>query len=177
MLSRHFFAPTLMVWSVLPMAARAGDLPFTGAHTEIVADWDQTDIGPNLPARTGFLYGLAAGHDWAAGPVRLGIEGEAAGSTARGQAGGREQAVGRGLYAGVRLGVPMGRRVLLYAKGGYANGRFSGPVNYTGDGWRIGGGGEVATTGKLFLRAEFRYSDYGRVARGQQAVAMVGWRF
>ena len=177
MVFRHFLAPSLMALSSLPATARAGELSFTGTHAAIVAGWDQTDIGPGLPARTGFLYGLATGHDWAAGPIRLGVEGEVAGSTARGEIGGRAQAVGRSLYAGARLGVPIGGRGLVYAKGGYANGRFSGPATYTGDGWRIGGGGELALTGRFFLRAEFRYSDYGRVARGQQAVGMVGWRF
>jgi hypothetical protein len=52
--------------------------------------------------------------------------------------------------------MPIAGRVLTYAKGGYANGRFSGPVRYTGDGWRIGGGGELALSHNLFLRAAFR---------------------
>ncbi|MGF7168499.1 opacity protein-like surface antigen [Sphingobium xanthum] len=59
----------------------------------------------------------------------------------------------------------------------HADRRFSGPVRYTGDGWRIGGGGELALSHNLFLRAAFRYSDYGRVARGQKAAGMIGWRF
>jgi hypothetical protein len=38
-------------------------------------------------------------------------------------------------------------------------------------------GGELALSHNLFLRAAFRYSDYGRVARGQKAAGMIDWRF
>lgn len=38
-------------------------------------------------------------------------------------------------------------------------------------------GGELALSHNLFLRAAFRYSDYGRVARGQEAAGMIDWRF
>lgn len=162
---------------ILAAPAAASEPVFTGPHVSVVAGWDQTDIGPSLPAREGLLYGLAAGYDWAAGPVRLGVEAEVNESSAEGTIGAVPQRVGRSLYLGGRFGVPIVGKALLYAKGGYANGRFSGPAPYTGNGWRIGGGGELALTGQLFLRAEFRYSDYGRVARGQQAAAFIGWRF
>jgi hypothetical protein len=46
-----------------------------------------------------------------------------------------------------------------------------------GGGGGGGGGGELALSHNLFLRAAFRYSDYGRVARGQKAAGMIDWRF
>jgi outer membrane immunogenic protein len=158
-------------------SAQAPKADFTGSHAEIVGGWDQTDIGPNLPAREGVVYGVALGHDWMAGDFRVGLEGEFGGSSVEGRIGGGTQRIGRSVYAGARLGLPVARRVMLYVKGGYANGRFSGPVSYTGDGWRVGGGGEFTLGARVFLRTEFRYSDYSRTARGQQAVAMLGLRF
>jgi outer membrane immunogenic protein len=174
---RPFSLLLLAVPALAAAPAHAADQTFTGPHVEAVLGWDQTDIGPGLPAREGLGYGVAGGHDWAAGPLRLGVEGEFAGSTVEDMIGGSTQRLGRSFYVGGRLGLPVVRRILVYAKGGYANGKFSGPANYTGDGWRIGGGGELALTERFFLRTEFRYSDYGRRARGQQAVAMLGVRF
>jgi len=69
--------------------------------------------------------------------------------------------------------------LLAYAKGGYANGRFDSSAGdrYTGDGFRIGGGAELAVTDRQFVKAEYRYSDYGRRARGQSWVIAIGTRF
>jgi outer membrane immunogenic protein len=174
---RSFVRLTAALAGCAAVPALAAEPGFVGSHVAVVAGWDQTDVGPDLPPREGLVYGLAGGHDWAAGPLRLGVEGEFAGATAKAMVSGGSQRVGRSFYVGGRLGVPLAAAVQLYAKGGYANGRFSGPVDYTGDGWRIGGGGEFAFTSRFFLRTEFRYSDYGRRARGQQAVAMLGVRF
>jgi outer membrane immunogenic protein len=159
------------------VAAQAQSVGRTGPYLAVVAGWDQTDIGPSLPARTGVTYGLAGGYDWSLGGLVAGLEAEIAKSTVKGIISGAEQRFDRSFYLGGRVGVKASDQILVYAKAGYANGRFAGSVPYTGDGWRIGGGGELALTDQLFARAEFRYSDYGRIARGQQATAAFGWRF
>ena len=158
----------------IPAAAGAAEA-FTGPHIEAIAGYDRTDVGPGLPAAGGLVYGLAGGYDIAAGGVRLGGELEADGSTARATVAGAPRRVGRSLYAGLRAGVVVAPRLLVYAKGGYANGRFGDA--YTGDGFRVGGGGEWALGDRVFVRAEYRYSDYGREARGQTWIGGFGYRF
>jgi outer membrane immunogenic protein len=157
--------------------AQAQSASKTGPNVAVIGGWDQTDIGPSLPARTGVVYGLAGGYDWSFGGLVAGLEAEVAKSTVKGTISGTEQRFDRSFYLGGRIGVKASDHILFYAKAGYANGRFAGPVPYRGDGWRIGGGGELALTDQLFARGEFRYSDYGRIARGQQATVALGWRF
>lgn len=165
-----------LIMLLLPCAAAAAPsaTPFTGPHVEAIAGYDNTDVGPGLGAANGFLYGVAAGFDLALGDMRLGGEIEADGSTARQEIGGVDRRVGRSLYAGLRAGLVVAPRLLAYAKGGYANGRFG---DYTGGGFRIGGGGEFLLSPETFIRAEYRYSDYGRSARGQTWVTGLGYRF
>lgn len=165
----------LLLACVLPGATAGAAEPFTGPHLEAIAGYDNTDVGPGLGAAGGFLYGIAGGYDVALGGVRIGGEFEADGSTSGQTVAGVERNVGRSLYAGLRAGVVVTPRLLVYAKGGYANGRFG--SLYTGDGFRIGGGGEFALSSPVFARAEYRYSDYGREVRGQTWVAGLGYRF
>ena len=162
----------ILLVGTMPAAAAE---PFTGPHVEAIAGYDRTDVGPGLGAAGGLLYGIGAGYDVALDRIRVGGEVEANDSTAAQAVTGVERRVGRSLYAGVRAGVVVASRLLVYAKGGYANGRFG--DSFTGDGLRIGGGGEFALTGQAFLRAEYRFSDYGQEARGQTWVAGLGLRF
>jgi outer membrane immunogenic protein len=161
----------------LPAAALAG--PFEGPHVEAVAGLDSTDAGPGLGARDAFLYGIGGGYDWRFGAVVAGLEAEADGSTAKQTIAGVERRVGRSLYAGARLGIAATTDLLFYAKGGYVNGRFGSDAgdSRTGSGFRVGGGAEYAISQHIFLRAEYRYSDYGRDTRGQHFVGALGWRF
>lgn len=166
---------------LLPLAgapAHAAE-PFAGPHLAAVAGLDRTDAGPGLGARDALLYGVAGGYDWRFGAAVIGAEAEIDGSTGRQTIAGAERRVGRSLYAGVRAGVIVSRDLLLFAKGGYANGRFgssAGPA-YAGDGFRIGGGVEYSVSRQIFVRGEYRYSDYGREARGQHFAGVIGYRF
>jgi outer membrane immunogenic protein len=78
---------------------------------------------------------------------------------------------GRNITAGVRAGVQVAPRVLLYAKGGYSNGRMK--LSYDGvgtvndfrlrdnrDGYHIGAGAEFAVTEKAYAKLEYVYTDY-----------------
>ena len=150
---------------------------FTGPHVEAIVGYDQTDVAPGRGAANGVIYGIGGGYDVALGAVRLGGEAEINESSGDEIVAGSAQRVGRSLYLGGRFGIPIIDSALLYAKGGYANGRFLGPADYTGSGFRIGGGAEVAITNTVFGRAEYRYSDYGQTARGQNWVLAIGARF
>ncbi len=86
---------------------------------------------------------------------------------------------GRNFTIGVRAGVPLGDTALLYAKGGYSNGRLEASydedltdnddatpgavaqVEENFDGYHVGGGVEFALGGGLYAKAEYLYTDYG----------------
>ena len=83
---------------------------------------------------------------------------------------------------GARAGVPLGESSMIYAKGGYTNGKFD--VAYDPDvtdndddepgeiaefsksrgGFHVGGGVEVGLTQGLYGKLEYVYTDYGRGA-------------
>lgn len=124
-------------------------------------------------------YGVGVGYDINTGGVVLGLEGEWMESQAKTdydtfgftQFGVANIEAGRDLYAGVRVGVPLGSRALVYAKGGYTNAHYNvlATDNVTDtetriklDGWRAGAGAEFAVSNNMFLKAEYRYSNYGR---------------
>ena len=124
-------------------------------------------------------YGVGAGYDMNMGGVVLGVEGEWMKSQAKTdydtfgftEFGVANIEAGRDLYAGVRVGVPLGSKALIYAKGGYTNARFNvlATDNVTDtqtdidvDGWRAGAGAELALSKNMFVKAEYRYSNYGQ---------------
>ncbi|HEX7852962.1 MAG TPA: outer membrane beta-barrel protein [Sphingobium sp.] len=143
--------------------------------------------------KDGFTYGGAVGYDYTVGSVVVGAEGELTGTTAvyRATLSGVESKikVGRDLYAGVRIGVPVASNILLYGKAGYTNARLKASVSGGGvsfsegtnfDGYRLGAGAEVKY-GQIFGRLEYRYSDYGSkqgldLGRNQ-VLAGIGYRF
>lgn len=123
-------------------------------------------------------YGVGVGYDFDAGGVVVGVEGEWMESEAETdfdtfgftEFGVGNIAAGRDLYAGVRVGVPLGERALVYVKGGYTNASFDvlttdntddTQTDIDLDGWRAGAGVEFGITDNLFLKAEYRYSNYG----------------
>ena len=123
-------------------------------------------------------YGVGVGYDMNMGGVVLGVEGEWMESEAQtdfdtfgfSSFGVSNIKAGRDLYAGVRIGVPLGSRALIYAKGGYTNASFDvlttdntddTQTDIDLDGWRAGAGVELGITDNLYLKAEYRYSNYG----------------
>ena len=87
---------------------------------------------------------------------------------------------GRTFTAGVRAGVPVSRTFLLYAKGGYSNGRIDfaydsdvddddeldadvPEVSENQDGYHLGAGAEIAFGPSLYGKLEYVYTDYGNV--------------
>lgn len=86
---------------------------------------------------------------------------------------------GRTFTLGVRAGVPIGSRSLIYAKGGYSNGKFSATYDpdvtdndedepgevldfsEKRDGYHLGAGAEFGIAQGLYAKLEYVYSDFG----------------
>jgi outer membrane immunogenic protein len=73
---------------------------------------------------------------------------------------------GRNFTAGVRAGFAVSPTFLVYAKGGYSNGKVEFSYDFaetsqTRDGYHLGGGVELAFTSALYGKVEYVYTDYG----------------
>lgn len=160
---------------------------FTGPRVEALVGFDSSRPGSSQDTDIEDLdesiedvgYGVGIGYDFATSGVVLGIEGEYMDSEASTEydttAFGAESfgvgniEAGRDLYVGARVGVLAGERALVYAKGGYTNARYNvlATDNATDtetdidlDGWRVGAGVEYALSENLYLKGEYRYSNY-----------------
>lgn len=87
--------------------------------------------------------------------------------------------LGRTFTAGVRAGVPIGKNSLLYAKGGYSNGKLDlsydpditdnddeepgeiAAFSEKRDGYHLGAGVEVGITSSIYAKLEYVYTDFG----------------
>jgi outer membrane immunogenic protein len=123
----------------------------------------------------GVLFGVGAGYDVAVGnAVSLGVDAEATDSTASEDG----LKAGRDLYAGGRVNVGISPRANLYVKGGYTNARLSGGGDHINlDGFRLGAGGQLLVSGKTYVGAEYRYSNYELGVDRHQVALTVGTRF
>lgn len=182
----------------IPAAAMAQDgVSWSGGHVDAIGGWDQfkndDPAVPNGPyKKDGVTYGGQAGFDVDTGSVVIGAEGEYSLSTAEECGPTATTTVclkaGRDLYAGARVGVPVGdnRDTLLYLKGGYTNARFeteatTGGVttatSFDDEGYRVGAGVEHRFSENMSAKVEYRYSDYGDFNSRNQVIAGVGIRF
>lgn len=169
-----------------PATGPPAGAPFGGFRVEALAGYDE-----------GFVYGVGAGYDLRTGGAVLGVEAEATDSTDKACFNGLIVAgdrfcsrADRDLYVGVRAGAIIGPRALLYAKGGYVNGRFG--TRYTDpatasnnfdvagelDGFRVGAGVQLGLGRHSYVKAEYRYSNYERgFAEKHDGVVGIGFRF
>jgi outer membrane immunogenic protein len=172
--------------------------PFTGARVELLSGWDHVHAARGAN-QDGYVGGVGVGYDVQVGHFVVGVEGEANDATTRATANNVLRAgdvyrleAGRDLYAGGRIGAEF-RGALVYVKGGYTNARYN--ERYLGgngaqseidrnlDGYRVGGGLEKTVLRHGFVKAEYRYSHYGRddvtgfKPERHQVVAGVGVRF
>jgi len=197
---RFLLASALLASAAIATPALAQDAPasapegkeFQGVKILAVTGIDHVTNAINN--QTGLSYGGVVGYDYQAGKAVFGVEGEIDGSTAKDCASNFITAgdrvcvkAGRDLYAGVRAGVVVGNKALLYVKGGYANGRISSTYTLNNstnkfsqnlDGWRVGTGVELPVAKNMLVRVEYRYTNYSDtdIARHQGLVG-VGVKF
>lgn len=169
---------TAAMLAVLPAAANAQDSAFEGPRVGAIVGIDETDAAPGLGARSGLLYGVQLGYDRDFGGFVLGAEADIAASDARTETPTFTSNADRYVSAAVRAGFKLADPLLVYARSGVANARISTSLGrFDQTGFTVGGGAEYAVTDRLYLRGEYRYSDYGSTLRGQQYMAGLGFRF
>lgn len=175
--------------------------PFTGLRAEALAGYDNIQDGSDgtSDGRDGVVYGGAIGYDFDAGGLVIGAEGEITGATTKARTndvfatGDRFRLkAGRDLYAGGRIGYAVSPQALLYAKAGYTNAQVEGRYTLGTatvvdkselDGFRVGAGAEYQMPSGAYIKAEYRYSNYGNLdgydidLDRHQVVAGVGFRF
>ncbi|HUD28048.1 MAG TPA: porin family protein [Novosphingobium sp.] len=139
----------------------------------------------------GVSYGVTAGYDMPlSGGLFVGVQGTVADSTTKECVRAGTEALclktGRDLAALVRLGTAVGDKGKLYVLGGYTNARLR--LTYTdgtndfsegdnGDGFRLGAGYQHDLTDSLFVKAEYRYSNYEADFSRHNALVALGARF
>ena len=167
-------------------AAAQDDPDFTGPRIEALVGYDSLRPGSTVDIDNaddvdqsidGVNYGFGAGFDYDLGTMVVGVEGEYMRSEAQTDFdtsgftsfGVSNIDAGRDLYLGARIGVKATPRTLVYAKGGYTNAKMDvlATDNTTDvetdvnlDGWRAGAGIEHKITDTVFLKGEYRYSQY-----------------
>jgi outer membrane immunogenic protein len=188
-------------------SASAGE--FTGPWVDARGGFDSVQLvasgnGANVSAsRSGFSYGLAAGYDFATGGKAIaGLQIGGHGSTAQvcDAVFGNDEAclkAGRDFEVLARVGVKASPTLLIYGLAGYANGRISATyvdfinaanddrASDNGGGIRVGAGIEQSF-GKMFAKAEYRYTSYDKTDLGfgvdagfnrHQVLGSIGFRF
>ncbi|WP_347303621.1 outer membrane beta-barrel protein [Croceibacterium sp. TMG7-5b_MA50] len=159
---------------------------FTGPRVEALVGYDINKPGSSQDIDNaddldqsfeGASYGVGIGYDFAAGGALIGVEGEYMGSSAETDYdtgafetfGVSNVEAGDDLYLGLRAGILASPRALVYVKGGYTNASYNvltsnGTANTDTDidldGWRVGAGAEYALSNNLFVKGEYRYSNY-----------------
>lgn len=180
-MNKTAFAASIVVASIfagITPAHAQEDMPFNGPWAGAAAGYDVFTSGDDEDdsSEEGIVYGIALGYDANVRGVVIGAEAELTESGIRASTGdvledGDEftLSVARDIYAGVRIGMPVSDKMMLFAKGGYTNQRFKATYTIddesetTGesvDGFSLGGGIEF-DLGEPFARIEYRYSDYG----------------
>ena len=162
------------------------DSNFDGLRLEAVGGFDSVKAGSSVDddvnedndqSMEGITYGVAAGYDIDLGTIVIGPEAEYSWSEAKTEFedgdfegfGFGQVSADRDLYLGARIGAKLSPQTLLYAKGGYTNAKLNILSNdgvtefdedYDLDGFRVGAGAEYAMNENLFLKLEYRYSNY-----------------
>lgn len=157
-------AVSLAVAALAASPAVAATDPLAGPY--VVAEVGVSD--DDFAGTAEGTYGVQAGYDFRVGGVVLGPR---VGYSAPFDDEGLDV---REISAGVRLGVPVSARTLVYGAADYSD--ISTDLGDV-DGYRLGLGLEHTLPSGLFLGAETRYGNYSADVELYQTVARVGWRF
>ena len=163
------------------------------AGLDKVATHQRTDVGTSGATTRekdeGVIYGGEIGYDLSLAGFTIGAYAGLAGSSVK------EcpeiftevevcAKTGRNITAGVRAGVNLLPRVLLYAKGGYSNGQVKleyidhvSPANSFGvsdemDGWHVGAGVQLDLVKNVYAKLEYVHTDYSdyRIRQGTATI-------
>jgi len=175
---KRILAAAVAAIALAAPAAAQQSAPFTGIRVEALGGYDAVNV-PGLQNPDGFLYGLGIGYDvQTSNGLLLGVEADITDSTAKVKLPGPDLKAGRDIYVGGRIGTVVGDAVALYAKAGYTNARISyAGEGANGDGFRLGAGVEYALGQNMFVKGEYRYSNYEADLSRNQIVGGFGFRF
>lgn len=145
--------------------------PFIGAQLGV--QWDKQSlklngVGQGSSTGSGLSYGGQLGYDFKLGGSAVaGVEVGLTGRTGRVDFPAFDLKQGRTFTTTARLGFMPDGDSLLYARGGYANARFT-AINATSrvsedrNGWTIGAGYERYLASNVSARLEYNYGDFGK---------------
>ncbi|SLJ86627.1 outer membrane protein [Novosphingobium mathurense] len=161
--------------------------------------WVQAETGLDIisvggESDEGVSYGASVGYDVAlSGGMFVGIQGTVADSSTKECARDVDVAgdklcvkTGRDLAAVVRLGTNVGESTKLYVLGGYANGRVrltytdgvdSTSIGDNGDGFRLGAGAQYTLSNNMFVKGEYRYTNYESDFSRHNVLVGLGFQF
>jgi outer membrane immunogenic protein len=164
-----------------PALAQTAPIAPSGPRVEAVVGYDRVKALGEKDG--GVLFGVGAGYDYpVSNSVSIGGDIEATGSTQRVSGGAVEVNAKRDLYAGGRVSLAVSPTANLYVKGGYTNARYKaddGVDSFSENfgGYRLGAGGQMTVSGKAYVGAEYRYSNYEHGLARNQVAMTVGTRF
>ena len=156
---KNFMIAAALGTATLTTPAFAGD--FSGPRLEVTAGADNVTNGVDP---TDVTYGAGVGYDLQLGKVVVGVEAAVDNVFDR-----------RDFGVGGRLGYTLNENVLLYGKVGYANWRQV--ANVDTQGLRLGGGLEANLLGPVYVKAEYRYTDFDGSVGKHGGLVGVGLRF
>ena len=166
--------------------AQDDDRAFTGPRVEALVGWDSSRPGSTVDIDNDddldqsiddVAWGVGVGYDFDLGNAVVGVEGEFLQSEAQTDFdttgfttyGVSNVEAGRDLYVGARAGFKVTPRTLAYVKAGYTNAKYNvlATDNTTDvetdlnlDGWRAGAGIEHKLGDNIYVKGEYRYSQY-----------------
>lgn len=171
-LARTFAAGTALVVATGAFAAE----PFSGPYIGAEAGWQQDKLRSSITSAgvtvssddevSSFAYGGQLGYDFKLSPsFVIGAEAHLTGDSGKIRVGNASADAGRTLGLTARAGVLATPQTLVYAKGGWVNGRFTfndgtDSASQNRDGWTLGGGVEQMLSENLSARVEYRYSKF-----------------
>lgn len=182
-----FILLTALAGALCSTPAFAG--PVAGPRMEAIAGWDSMTIngkatGDGKWSKSGLYYGVGAGYDFAvAKNFSVGIDGELAGSTVRGNDQGAWLHVGRDLYVGVRGTASVAQSTNVYVKAGYANARAklglgaATLASANNSNLRAGIGVQQNFSENFYGLVEYRYTFPGDGMSRNQIITGLGLRF
>jgi outer membrane immunogenic protein len=174
-------AAAAAVFASTPALAQAASIAPAGPRVEAVVGYDRVKALGEKDG--GVLFGVGAGYDYpVSNSVSIGADVEASGSTQQESGGGAEVNAKRDLYAGGRVSLAVSPTANLYVKGGYTNARYKADDGFDSfsenfGGYRLGAGGQMTVSGKAYVGAEYRYSNYEHGLARNQVALTVGTRF